>query len=175
MGRFAVAGHADAPELAAAMGFGVDEVVERLAWSRCYLGRLEGTIATYGWVSEVDTGLGEIHSTFRPPAGEAYIWHCATHPAFQGRGLYTALLRHVTRDLKAAGTRAAWIATMEENQPGGRGVQRAGFHPVLRIGSLRAGRWTTWRIRPLTANRDEVDGARRALRLGQPVKPVVLV
>ncbi len=173
--RFSAAGPADAAELAEAMGFRADEVLERLAWSRCYLGRLEGTIGTYGWVSETDTKLGEIYSTFRPPPGEAYIWHCATQPPFQGRGLYTALLRYVTGYLMTAGLTAAWIATMADNQPGCRGVERAGFHRVLQIHYLQAGRWRTWRVRPLTPARDEVGAARWALLFGQPAKPVALV
>ena len=173
--RFSAAGPSDAAELADAMGFRTNDVFERLAWSRCYLGRLEGTIATFGWVSWADTKLGEIHSTFRPPPGEAYIWHCATRPTFQGRGLYTALLRYVTGDLTAAGLSAAWIGTMARNQPGCRGVERAGFHRVLQIRYLQAGRWRTWRVRRLTAEQDEVDAARRALRFGQPAKPVALV
>lgn len=173
--RFGAAGPADAAELAAAMGLSANEVAERLTWSRCYVGRVDGTIATYGWVSEVDTQLGEIHSTLRPPEGEAYVWHCATQPPFRGRGLYTGLLRYVTRDLMGVGMKAAWIATLADNEPGCRGVERAGFHPVLQIRYLRAGRWSTWRVRSLTAIRDEVKAARQALRFGQPAKPVALV
>ena len=101
--RFVVATTDHAAELAAAMRMAADEVARRMSWSSCHVGRVDGMVAAFGWVSSVDTRLGEIRSSVRPEQGEAYVWHCETVPQFRGRGLYAALLVHVTRPIAARG------------------------------------------------------------------------
>ena len=82
--RFVVATTDHAAELAAAMRMAADEVTQRMSWSSCHVGRVDGMVAAFGWVSSVDTRLGEIRSSVRPEQGEAYVWHCETVPQIPG-------------------------------------------------------------------------------------------
>lgn len=159
----------DATTLAATMGLPVDAVKARQTWSRCHGGLVGDEIATFGWVSHSETPIGEIAASIRPAGGEAYIWDCRTRPAFRGRGFYRNLLAHMLADLSRDGLHRIWIATLEGSGAGTRGVQRAGFHPVLRIRFLQLGPVRWWRVRPdPDAEQEETQAARRALRLGQP-------
>lgn len=168
-GRFAPVDLLDAEQLAAAMGVSTEEVTARMAWSRCYAGRVEDQLVTMGWVSLVDTWIGEIDTTIRPAAGEAYIWDCRTSPPFRGRGLYRDLLTQIMLDLGRTGVRRVWIATLDRDSPGYRGVQRAGFHRVLRIRHLRLGGLQWWSVHEDgKAATDEIGAARRAVRQGRP-------
>lgn len=157
--------------LAVAMALPVDLVIARQNRSRCYAGRVGDDIASYGWVSEAETALGEIEAIIRPGDGEAYIWDCRTLPAFRGRGLYRDLLTQLVTDLSRDRLHRAWIATLQRNRAGCRGVMRAGFHPVLRIRHLRLGPMRWWWVKPDRAASDEdVQAARRAVRLGQSLE-----
>lgn len=163
-----------ADDLAALMGVPLEEVTARLVWSRCYAGWAGDHLASVGWVSEVDTWVGEVDSTIRPGPGEAYIWDCRTAPPFRGHGLYRDLLAQIILDLGRAGFHRAWIATLDLDGPGYRGVQRAAFRPVLRIRHIRLSSWRWWWVRrDGAAGRDDVRAARRALRQGRrPDRPV---
>lgn len=159
-----------APEVEAltALGLHADDLAERLGWSQCYAGRVGAEIATFGWVSAEDTWVGEVAATIRPDDSDIYIWDCRTAPAFRGRGFYRDLLAQVLADLSQAGLRRAWIATLDQDSPGYRGVARAGFHPVASIRYLNIGPMRRWWLRPHPdADSDEMQAARRALRLGQ--------
>jgi len=164
---FALVGMAGAVELAAAMDVPLAFVTERLAWSRCYAGWVDGRIVSYGWVSAVATPIGEIDSTIQPDPGEAYIWDCVTAVAYRGRGLYRRLLIFILRDLTRDQVQRVWIATVEENGPGRQGAQRAGFQPVLRIRYLRLGAWRRRWVRGVAgATPEEQEAARQRLRIG---------
>lgn len=159
------AGDADALR---AVGLPPDRLADRLGWSRCYVGRVGGEIATSGWVSREDTWVGEVASTLRPGDDDAYIWDCQTAPGFRGRGFYRDLLAQVLMDLGQTGLRRAWIATLDRESAGYRGVARAGFHPVVCIHYLSLGPIRRWWVRPdRDADHGEIQDARRALRLGQ--------
>lgn len=158
-----------APEVEAltALGLPPDELAERLGWSQCYAGRVGAEIATFGWVSAEDTWVGEVAATIRPGDGDIYIWDCRTAPGFRGRGFYRDLLAQVLADLSQAGLRRAWIATLDRGSAGYRGVARAGFHRVARIRYVSLGPIQRWWMRPdRDADADEIQNARRALRLG---------
>ncbi len=158
---------AGAAELAAAMDVPLAFVTERLAWSRCYAGWVDGRIVSYGWVSAVATPIGEIDSTIQPGPGEAYIWDCVTAVPYRGRGLYRRLLIFILRDLTRDQVQRVWIATVEENGPGRQGAQRAGFQPVLRIRYLRLGAWRRRWVRGVAGTTPEVqEAARQRLRIG---------
>src|SRR5437868_10518643 len=94
-----------ARELAQAMGFDNPEIVlQRFAAGRhCYTARVNGSLAAYGWVTFDEEAIGELGLTFRLKAGEAYIWDCATLPAYRRQRLYSALLAYIVRELRAAG------------------------------------------------------------------------
>lgn len=165
-----------AGDLADLMGTPVDEVKARMAWSRAYAGWVGDQVATVGWASQTDTWIGEIASTIRPAAGEAYIWDCRTAPAFRGRGLYRALLARILLDLSQAGVERAWIATLDQDGPGYRGVRGAGFRPVARIQYVELAGLRWWWMRRLGADPVGWRAARRVLRRGrrrerQPTRP----
>lgn len=71
--------------------------------------------------------LVAVISLFRDsPAGEARFRKFATHPAWQGRGLGTALLRHVLAVASAQGAHAIWC---DARQSAVSFYQRFGFAP----------------------------------------------
>lgn len=130
---------ADAVPLARAMGADNPQIVrERLAAGRrCFAASVAGAIAAYGWVSQGTEQIGELERTMHMRPGEAYIWDCATRPSWRGRGLYTALLRHIVATLHGEGLRRLWIGASLGNIPSIRGFRSAGFAPVLRLVYLR--------------------------------------
>jgi Acetyltransferase (GNAT) family len=91
---FMRAGPEVAQELAQAMDLDDQAVVlQRFDNGRhCYVGRIEGRLVTYGWVTFDEEDIGELSLSIRLKAGEAYIWNCATLPAYRGQRLYPALL-----------------------------------------------------------------------------------
>src|SRR5258707_13583773 len=87
----------------------------------CYVGRIEGTVATYGWVTFDEEDIGELSLSIRLKAGEAYIWNCATLPAYRGERLYPALLTPVIGELHRQGVRRGWIWPEPHNLPAPKG------------------------------------------------------
>ena len=132
---FMRAGPEVAQELAQAMDLDDQAVVlQRFDNGRhCYVGRIEGTLATYGWVTFDEESIGELELSFRLQPGEAYIWDCATPPAFRGQRLYPALLAYMLGELYRAGMHRIWIGADEDNLPSQRGFILAGFTPVVDI------------------------------------------
>jgi len=121
-----------AGSLARAMGHAEPALaLERFAAGRhCYAARVQGEIAAYGWVSFDEEQIGELGLRIRLVPGEAYIWDCATAPAYRRRRLYTALLAHIVGELRGAGLCRAWIGADEDNQASQGGMALAGFQPV---------------------------------------------
>jgi len=119
-------------ELAVAMGPGslpeVNARFERGLW--CYASRVGRSLVAYGWVSFREELVGELDLRLNLVPGEAYIWDCATLPAFRGRHLYSALLSFIMHDLYTRPVCRAWIGADLDNQASQRGIVRAGFHPV---------------------------------------------
>lgn len=163
---FGEATREDVASLAAAMGLGnPDDVRERMASGRrCFVARLEGTIAAYGWVSVGTESIGELERTLRMDPGEAYIWDCATLPLYRRRGVYGALLRFMVSTLRQEGMRRLWIGASQDNTPSLRGFAAAGFQPVLKLMYLRvAGLRRDWLVGDTNAPAALVADARRAL------------
>ncbi len=119
-------------ELAQAMSLDDQTVVlQRFDSGRqCYVGRIDGTLATYGWVTFDEEDIGELSLSIRLQAGEAYIWNCATLPAYRGQRLYPALLAYIVGELHHQGLRRVWIGTDTDNRPSQSGIILAGFQPV---------------------------------------------
>jgi len=124
-----------AQELAQAMELEDAAVVlQRFARGcQCYAGRIDGGLVTYGWVTFDEESIGELGLSFRLQPGEAYIWDCATLPAFRGQRLYPALLAYMLGALYRAGMHRIWIGADEDNLPSQRGFILAGFTPVVDI------------------------------------------
>jgi GNAT superfamily N-acetyltransferase len=137
--------------LADVMRLPADHVRGRfLAGARCYVGVVDGVWATYGWVSYYEEQIGEIGLSIRLNPGEAYIWDCATAPAYRRLRLYTALLAHIVAELRAEGFTRIWIGADSDNLPSQYGIATVGFHPVadLLINSASPTRQLQLRGRP---------------------------
>jgi GNAT superfamily N-acetyltransferase len=152
------AGPGDVEELAQAMGFDDPApVLQRLNLGRhCYLARVEGRIVAYGWISFDEEGIGELGLIIRLGEGEAYIWDCATLPAYRGLRLYPALLAYMLGELQHAGILRVWIGTDADNLPSQRGVALAGCQPVVEITRAVDGGYAT-RGRPGVSRQDVLD------------------
>ena len=124
------------PEAAAslAQAMGLEDpapVLERFATGRrCYITRIAGALAAYGWVSFEEEEIGEIGLRLHLLPGEAYIWDCATLPAYRGQRLYPALLTHIIGKLRDEGLQRVWIGASHDNVPSHKGMQLAGFQSV---------------------------------------------
>ncbi|HKV58739.1 MAG TPA: GNAT family N-acetyltransferase [Ktedonobacteraceae bacterium] len=129
---------------------------------RCYAALLGEQIVTYGWVTFDEESIGELSLKARLRAGEAYIWNCATLPAYRGQRLYPALLAHILGALAAEGISHVWLGTDADNIPSQKGVALVGFQPVLDVGfvhsSLGNSMWI--RERPGASEQDARDAHR---------------
>jgi ribosomal protein S18 acetylase RimI-like enzyme len=132
---FQRAGSETATLVAEAMG--LDDpapVLERFAAGRsCYVGWVDGAIATYGWVSIGKEWISELGLHFELASDDAYIWDCGTLPAYRGRGLYPALLRHIALQLHTEGLHRVWIGADTENVASQKGFMRSGFSPIADV------------------------------------------
>lgn len=107
------------------------EVARRFDSGRqCYVGRIDGRLVTYGWVTFDEEDIGELNLSIRLKDGEAYIWNCATLPAYRGQRLYPALLTHIMGELQRSGVRRVWIGTDTDNLPSQSGLVLAGLQPI---------------------------------------------
>lgn len=121
-----------APALASlSISLPLTEITKRLESGRqCYAAWVNGQVAAYGWVSFEDEYIGELNLRVKLLLGEAYIWDCATLPAFREKLLYSALLTYILSELRAQNLRRAWIGADLDNVPSQKGIARAGFQHV---------------------------------------------
>jgi len=130
----------DAVALASLNGIAVADVAaRRTAGHHAYVGFMDGTPVTYGWVATCGADIGELALRFDLPPGDRYLWDFATLPAWQGRGLYPRLLQAVLLHESRFATRF-WIIHAPENLPSGNGMQKAGLTPVGRLSFDAGGR-----------------------------------
>ena len=132
--------HADfcrvTPDLAPALASSTDslsltEITKRLESGRQgYAAWAEGQVAAYGWVSFEEEDIGELNLRIKLLPGEAYIWDCATLPAFREKLIYSALLIYILDDLRAQNLCRVWIGADYDNLASQKGMARAGFHHV---------------------------------------------
>jgi GNAT superfamily N-acetyltransferase len=121
-----------APVLASSTGFlTLKEITKRLESGRqCYSAWVDGQIAAYGWVSLEEEEIGELNLRIKLLPGEAYIWDCATLPAYREKLLYSALLIYILGALRSQNLCRAWIGADLDNIASQKGIARAGFHHV---------------------------------------------
>lgn len=121
-----------APALASSTGsLTLNEITGRLkSGRRCYAAWVNDQAAAYGWVSFEHEDIGELNLRIKLLPGEAYIWDCATLPAFREKLLYSALLVYILGELRAQNLCRAWIGADNENVVSQKGMIRAGFHHV---------------------------------------------
>jgi GNAT superfamily N-acetyltransferase len=120
-------------ELMQAMGLDDPAIMlQRFARGRhCYAAMVDGKLAAYGWVTFDEEAIGELGLRFRLKAGEAYIWDCATLPAYRRQHLYTALLSYIASELRASGLCRLWIGADMDNLASQKGMALAGFQPAI--------------------------------------------
>jgi GNAT superfamily N-acetyltransferase len=121
-----------APALASSTGLHLlPETIRRLENGRqCYAAWVDGQAVAYGWVSFESEDIGELNLRIKLLPGEAYIWDCATLPAFREKLLYSALLNYILGELRAQNLCRAWIGADHDNLASQKGMARAGFHHV---------------------------------------------
>ena len=119
-------------ELTSVMGADAStEILKRFkSGRRCYVAHTEDKFAAYGWVSFNEEFIGELNLRLRLLPGEAYIWDCATLPAFRRKHLYSALLTYILKDLNTEGLHRVWIGADFDNIPSQKGIAGAGFTHV---------------------------------------------
>lgn len=139
------AGSGDVAELAQAMGYSDNvPILQRFSSGRqCYIARADGKLVAYGWITFDQEHIGELGLLMRLNAGEAYIWDCATLPAYRGQRLYPALLAHVLLELRHNGHSRVWIGTDADNLPSQRGVELVGCQPIVEIIEAEDGAYAT--------------------------------
>ncbi len=132
---FQPAGAQAAAELARVMeGTAYSEILARFASGRrCYVARVGGRLAAYGWVSLDEEFVGELRLRLRLDKEEAYIWDCATVPEFRRYRLYSSLLSFILRELRSEHFERAWIGANLDNEYSQRGIARAGFRRVAGV------------------------------------------
>ena|SRR5579859_1127723 len=107
-------------------------ILQRFAMGRhCYAARVAEQLVAYCWVTFDEECIGELGLSIRLKAGEAYIWDCATAPAYRGQRLYPALLKYILNALHAEGLHRVWIGTNSDNLASQIGVAAAGFQPAV--------------------------------------------
>lgn len=156
--------------LSQAMGFEAPtEVLQRFEKGRrCYVGWLDDKIVTYGWVTFDTEHIGELGLSIRMQANEAYIWDCATLPAYRGLRLYPALLVYILNALSSENFQRIWIGTDLDNVASQKGVALVGFQPVVEIGIARNQTTNqTWVHQREGASEQDVQDALSALGSGQ--------
>jgi RimJ/RimL family protein N-acetyltransferase len=163
---FQRAGSEDTAELAQAMGLNdAAEIQRRFAAGKwCYIGRVDGRLATYGWVTFDEEEIGELGLSIRLQPGEAYIWDCGTPPTYRGQRLYPALLSYILAELRKPGLHRVWIGADADNVASQRGMELVGFHPIadfLLARSSEARR--TWLRGCTGATQQEIQDVRSAI------------
>jgi hypothetical protein len=156
----------DADELALAMNLPTPEPVrQRLQTNRrCFSLRVDGQIASYGWVTRGAERVGELERQFHLHDDEAYIWDCGTVPAWRGQHCYSALLSQIIYQLHRESVRRIWIGASRQNQPSIRGVANAGFKPVVDLTYRRFHRLTLmWINQAPSSRRPLISAAYRIL------------
>ena len=98
---------------------------------RCFSLNVAGQIACYGWVTHGAEHVGELERQFRLRHNEAYIWDCATVPAWRGQRCYSALLNQIIYRLHQEGVARIWIGASRQNQPSIQGIANAGFQQII--------------------------------------------
>jgi L-amino acid N-acyltransferase YncA len=101
---------------------------------RPYVGSIDETEVTYGWVATREASIGELNLAFPIATDSRYLWDFATAPDWQGKGLYPRLLQAIVQAERAE---QFWIIHAPENLPSRAGMQKAGFRAVGQLSFQR--------------------------------------
>lgn len=132
------------------MGGEGDLVASRLARGcRCFVVRIEGSIAGYGWLSVDREWVGELQLELRPRAREGYIWNCVTVPEHRRKGIFKSLVMGISRAGRHSGLKRMWIGSVAI--PAERALEPAGFTPALYLDTARFAGVHLMRVRRTTS------------------------
>jgi GNAT superfamily N-acetyltransferase len=104
---------------------------------RCFVARVEGLVAAYGWVTLGPEFVGEFERELQVREGEAYVWDCATLPKYRRQRLFSALLSSLTGQLRQEGLNRIWIIGLTVAREINFGVAAAGFRSMMHLTYLR--------------------------------------
>jgi GNAT superfamily N-acetyltransferase len=109
-------------------------LVKRLDLGRqCYAAWVDGSLAAYGWLTRGREWVGEFERSLNVQDGEAYIWDCATLPAYRRQRLFSSLLGYVAEQLSREGLQRLWIIAVITGPAMNRGIAKGGFAPILNL------------------------------------------
>jgi len=97
-----------------------------------WIGQLDGRLAGFCWTvfgNNVDSYWRQLGSN------DVLVHRCFTLPSGRRRGVYSQTLGHAIRVLAREGARRAYIDTQHWNVPSRRGILKAGFTEVARVGT----------------------------------------
>lgn len=135
LSNFQVRLAAEEAQLASINHISLAEVEQRRSAGHLpYMGYMDGTPVTYGWVATREASIGELNLVFPIAPDNRYLWDFATLPDWQGKGLYPRLLQAIVQAERAE---RFWIIHAPENRPSGAGMQKAGFQAVGQLSFQR--------------------------------------
>jgi GNAT superfamily N-acetyltransferase len=135
LSNFQVRLAADDAQLASINHISLAEVEQRRSAGHLpYVGYVDETAVTYGWVATREASIGELNLTFPIATDNRYLWDFATLPDWQGKRLYPRLLQAIVQTERAE---RFWIIHAPENRPSGAGIQKAGFRAVGQLSFQR--------------------------------------
>ena len=124
------------------MGPDGDLVASRLARGcRCFVVRLDESIAGYGWLSTGPEWIGELQLEITAAPGEAYVWNCVTLPERRRQGVFRSVLAGIQATARREGLTRLWIGSVAI--PAEKALAPAGFDAALRfsVGHLAGLHW----------------------------------
>ncbi len=98
---------------------------------RCFAVLVDESVGGYGWFSTGREWIGELELEITLPAGEGYIWNCATIPEHRRKGIFGSLLVGISQAARREGFKRLWIGSVAI--PAERAVGPSGFRPALRF------------------------------------------
>jgi hypothetical protein len=149
------------------MGPEGDLVTGRMARGvRCFIVRIDGGLAGYGWLSAGPEWIGELQLEIKPREREGYIWNCVTLDAHRRQGVFRSLVTGMSMAGRRYGMRRMWIGSVAI--PAERALGPTGFEPALRFESLTLAGVHLMRVKrasdgPLATDASNVVGAHPGL------------
>jgi GNAT superfamily N-acetyltransferase len=131
------------------MGEERDLVASRFARGcRCFAVLVDESVGGYGWFSTGREWIGELQLEITLPAGEGYIWNCATVLEHRRKGIFRSLLVGISEAARREGFRRLWIGSVAI--PAEKAVGPSGFRPALRFTAIAPPGAHVMRVHPAT-------------------------
>jgi GNAT superfamily N-acetyltransferase len=137
---------------------------------RCFAAWAGESIIAYSWLTHGCEWVGEFERELHVEEGEAYIWDCATLPAYRRQRLFRALLYYSVGQLQRDGLKRLWIISLTKVPKLACAISAAGFEPVVSLTYVRLFDWRGLLISPWSgASARQVAAAHRLLKSEQEV------